>query len=139
MPLDPTHPKYAHVDQRLRAEPIIWLSSVRPDGRPHLVPVWFLWDGASIFIFSQPGAQKIRNLQANPNVTLALEAADEGADIAILEGTAAIFETKDWDHILPAYTAKYAQPIHEMGSTIETMMADYSKLLQITPARLIAW
>ena len=139
MSLDPTHPKYAHVDQRLRSEPIIWLSSVRPDGRPHLVPVWFLWDGASIFIFSQPGAQKIRNLQANPNVTLALEAADEGADIAILEGTATIFETKDWDRILPAYTAKYAQPIREMGSTIETMMADYSKLLEITPARLIAW
>ena len=139
MSLDPTHPKYAHVDQRLRSEPIIWLSSVRPDGRPHLVPVWFLWDGASVFIFSQPGAQKIRNLQANPNVTLALEAADEGADIAILEGMAAIFETKDWDRILPAYTVKYEQPIREMGWTIETMTADYSKLLQITPARLIAW
>lgn len=139
MSLDPTHPKYAHVDQRLRSEPIIWLSSVRPDGRPHLVPVWFLWDGASIFIFSQPAAQKIRNLQANPNVTLALEAADEGADIAILEGTAAIFATTDWDRILPAYTAKYAQPIREMGSTIETMTAGYSKLLQITPSRLIAW
>ena len=75
----------------------------------------------------------------DPNVTLALEAADEGADIAILEGTTAIFETTDWDCILPVHTAKYAQPIREMGSTVETMMADYSKLLQISPARLIAW
>ena len=39
MPLDPTHPKFDHVLQRLRAEPIIWLSSVRPDGLPPLVPV----------------------------------------------------------------------------------------------------
>jgi PPOX class probable F420-dependent enzyme len=139
MPLDPTHPKYAHVDQRLRSEPILWLSSIRPDGRPHLVPVWFLWDGASIFIFSQPGAQKIRNLQANPAVTLALEAADEGADIAIIEGTAAIFAITDWDRILPAYTAKYEQTIREMGWTIETMTADYSKVLQVTPIRMIAW
>ena len=38
--LDLSDSKGAHIDQRLRDEPIIWLSSVRPDGRPHLVPVW---------------------------------------------------------------------------------------------------
>src|SRR5256885_2571611 len=41
--LDLRDSKDAHIDARLRHEPIIWLSSVRPDGRPHLVPVWFLW------------------------------------------------------------------------------------------------
>ena len=139
MPLDPTHPKYSHVVQRLRAEPIIWLSSVRPDGRPHLVPVWFLWDGAAIFIFSQPQAQKLRNLRANPAVTLALEAADEGGDIAILEGTATIGETRNGASILPAYAAKYEKPITQMGWTLETMTASYSRLIQVTPLRLIAW
>ena len=38
--LDLSDSKGAHIDQRLRDEPIIWLSSVRPDGRPHLVLVW---------------------------------------------------------------------------------------------------
>ena len=27
--------------QRLATEPILWLATTRPDGRPHLVPVWF--------------------------------------------------------------------------------------------------
>ncbi len=64
MLLDLSQPKHAHIDRRLRTGPIIWLGSVRPDGRPHLVPVWFLWDGTTITIYSQPKAQKIRNLQA---------------------------------------------------------------------------
>jgi predicted pyridoxine 5'-phosphate oxidase superfamily flavin-nucleotide-binding protein len=29
----------------LRDDPVVWLSSVQPDGRPHVVPVWFHWDG----------------------------------------------------------------------------------------------
>ena len=51
---DQTKPNNAHVEQRLREEPIIWLTTVRPDGRPHTVPVWFLWDGETFLIFSQP-------------------------------------------------------------------------------------
>jgi hypothetical protein len=48
--LDLSGSQGAHIDARLRHEPIIWLSSVRPDGRPHLVPIWFLWDGAVLSV-----------------------------------------------------------------------------------------
>ena len=137
--LDLTQPKHQHVDQRLRNEPIIWIGSVRPDGRPHMVPVWFLWDRTSIFIFSQPKAQKIRNLESNPNVTLALEAANAGADIAIVEGTAIVSPAANAQGIMPAYSAKYAQAIAEMSWNPETMLSDYSQLIQVTPTRLIAW
>lgn len=139
MLLDLNQPKHAHVDARLRAEPILWLSTVRPDGRPHLVPVWFLWDGATIFIYSQPGAQKLRNLAANPAATVALEAADEGEDIAIIEGVAEVMSAADAPAIIPAYAAKYARGIAGLGLTIETMLADYSKLIRVTPRRLLAW
>jgi predicted pyridoxine 5'-phosphate oxidase superfamily flavin-nucleotide-binding protein len=33
------------VERFLETEPVIWLSSIRPDGAPHLVPTWFAWDG----------------------------------------------------------------------------------------------
>jgi len=137
--LDPNQPKHAHVDGRLRAEPILWLGTVRPDGRPHLVPVWFLWDGATLFIYSQPDAQKLRNLAANPAVTVALEAADEGEDIAIIEGTASVMDATGDPSIVPAYAVKYARGIAGLGLTIETMLADYSKLIRVTPRRLMAW
>jgi hypothetical protein len=37
------------VDLPLRALRSIWISTTRPDGRPHAVPVWFVWDGASLY------------------------------------------------------------------------------------------
>lgn len=137
--LDLSQPKQAHINERLRAEPVIWLATVRPDGRPHLVPVWFLWDGETILIFSQPNNQKIHNLRANPAVTLALEAANEGEDVAILEGRARLVSPDDIQASVPAYVAKYEAGMAELGMTWETMSASYSQPIRVTPSRLITW
>jgi nitroimidazol reductase NimA-like FMN-containing flavoprotein (pyridoxamine 5'-phosphate oxidase superfamily) len=54
----------AHIAERLQKEPLIWLSTVRPDQRPHLVPVGFLWENnEEILIISKPENQKIRNMR----------------------------------------------------------------------------
>jgi hypothetical protein len=37
--LDLNNPEEAHIDRRLREDVVLWLGSVRPDGRPHLAPV----------------------------------------------------------------------------------------------------
>src|SRR5258707_11511094 len=101
--LDLNDPKQAHKDQRLRSDPIIWLCSVRPDGRPHAAAVWFLWDGSSILIFSMPTAQKLRNLRHEPRVILALDDTHAGDDPITLEGTAEILEPSVVTPQLPAY------------------------------------
>jgi PPOX class probable F420-dependent enzyme len=137
--LDLNEPKHIHVNQRLSSEPTIWLSSIRPNGRPHLVPVWFLWSGNEIFIFAQPNSQKVSNLKGNPYVTLALEMAKDGSDIAIIEGTAALLDSGDQAAIRPAYTEKYSPMIAQMGATAEELAASYSQLIRVTPSRIISW
>jgi PPOX class probable F420-dependent enzyme len=139
MVMDPTNAKHAHADERLRAEPIIWLATVRPDGRPHQVPVWFLWDGATILIFSEPEKQKIRNLRANPQASLALEALDEGGDIVVVEGRAELLDAMVSEDVLAVYEAKYARLLANMGWTLESMVARYSQAIRVSPTRLIAW
>ena len=62
----------------LAAEPVVWLSTVRPDGLPHLVPTWFWWDGEALLVFSKPDAVKVRNLRANPRLMLALGNPERG-------------------------------------------------------------
>lgn len=137
--LDLSNPKDAHVDARLRSEPIIWLSSVRPDGRPHLVPVWFFWNGETITIFSQPNTQKLRNLQHNPQVMLALEAADQGGDVVMIEGKAELLGTSMQTMNNPEYVQKYDALIKRMDATPEEMAASYSEVIRITPTRFIHW
>ena len=69
-----------HTAERLTAEPVIWLGTVRPDGRPHHVPVWFAWHDPLVLIFSMPDTAKVRNLRASSSVSLSLDSAD-GAEI----------------------------------------------------------
>jgi PPOX class probable F420-dependent enzyme len=137
--LDLTTAKDAHIDERLRTEQIIWLSSTRPDGRPHLVPVWFLWENPGILIFSRPDNQKIRNLRQNPNVMLALEAADQGADIVLLEGHATLLDEPSSAFMSSAYVQKYAAHIAAFQWTPESMAADYSQAIRVKPTRFLAW
>jgi PPOX class probable F420-dependent enzyme len=135
--LDLAGSKGAHIDRRLRSEPIIWLSSVRPDGRPHLVPVWFLWDGAAILIFSKPAAQKVRNLRHSPQVMLALDSADEGEAVVLLEGRAELLGDDAPRSTLPAYAEKYAALMARIGITAQSMAGEYTQAIRVAVERLI--
>jgi PPOX class probable F420-dependent enzyme len=135
--LDLTPAKRAHVEQRLRDEPIIWLASVRPDGRPHLVPVWFLWDGATLVIFSKPANQKIRNLLHSPHVVLALDTADEGEDVVLIEGQAELLDDRTIEPTLPAYAQKYATLLARLGTTAEAMAAEYTHAIRVRINRFV--
>lgn len=83
----------------------IWLASVRPDGRPHLVPIWFVIDAGRWYICTGSDSVKARNLRANPRVALALEDGDhpfvvEGAARQVTPSSAVVrkFKAKfDWD------------------------------------------
>jgi PPOX class probable F420-dependent enzyme len=134
--LDLTQKKDAHIDQRLREDIIIWLCSVQPDGRPHMVAVWFLWTGKEILIFSIPNQQKIRNLRHNPRVMLALDNTKLGADVIMLEGEAELLDDPAVNTTLPDYAAKYQARIARIGYTPEAMAKAYSQAIRIIPTKV---
>ena len=131
--LDVTQERHAYIDQRLRENHIIWLGSARPDGRPHLVAVWFLWTGKDLLIFSKPHGQKIRNFRHNPHVMVALDDTNQGN--ITLEGKAELLADPLVSATLPEYVAKYGVHITGIGYTPETMASVYSQAIRITPTR----
>ena len=128
-----------HVEGRLRANLMAWLTTVRPDGRPDSVPVWFLLrDDETILIYSQPGKIKLRNIGANPHVSLGLDVTDIGRDIIRVEGTAEHvpgFPTADQ---VPEYVVKYAERIGANFGTAARFAGLFSEAVIITPNRLYA-
>ncbi|MGP4017246.1 pyridoxamine 5'-phosphate oxidase family protein [Saccharopolyspora sp. 5N708] len=67
------------IDQRR----IVVLATVKSDGRPHLVPMWFVPDGPVIEVWSYGRSQKTLNLRRDPRATLLLET---GAEYGELRG-----------------------------------------------------
>ncbi len=122
----------------LEREPVVWLSTSRPDGAPHLVPTWFAWDGETIVIRSKPGARKVRNLRHDPRAMLALGDAEDDFDVGLLEARAEVD-----DHIgadLPAaFVVKYQERIAALGLTLEEFATTYAATIRLTPARALGW
>jgi PPOX class probable F420-dependent enzyme len=113
---------------RLGAEANIWLASVRPDGRPHLVPIWFVWSGGQIYLCMQAASVKARNMQHSPRVALALES---GSDPLVIEGEAAVVARPWPDSVVASFLAKYNWQI--------TDDAEYDALIAVRPRKWLAW
>lgn len=76
-------------DPRLQSQKNMWVASVRPDGRPHLTPIWFAVHDEKWYFVTDPKSVKARNLQHNSRVSLALE---DGTDPYVVEGVARTVE-----------------------------------------------
>ena len=95
-------------DERLREERNLWLATTRPDGRPHLTPIWFVWHRSRFWICTGAGAVKTRNVRATPTVVLALE---DGNDPIVAEGTVTLHERPYPDDVVDAFGAKFGWDI----------------------------
>jgi PPOX class probable F420-dependent enzyme len=128
-----------HVEERLRRNLIAWLTTVRPDGQPECVPVWFLTrDDESMLIYSQPTARKLANIRSNPQVALALDVSDLGRDNVRVNGTAARADDVPSAIRNDPYLAKYAERIAAMFGAPEKFSDLFSVPVLVTPTRLLS-
>jgi PPOX class probable F420-dependent enzyme len=123
----------------LRSEPVIWLSTVRPNGAPHVVPIWFWWDGEAVLVFSKPDAQKVRNLRLRPSVMLALGDAEDDFDIGMIEGRAELLDTPTAEVMPEAHVEKYREKLDAIGLDAPTYAETYSQVIRIVPIRYLGW
>ena len=123
----------------LEQEPVVWISTVRPDGAPHLVPIWFSWDGEALLVFSKPDAQKVRNLRANPSVMLAIGDAEDDFDVGLIEGRAELLDRPTGDILLSGHLAKYAARLDVIAMTPQDYAATYSQVIRIVPNDFLGW
>lgn len=129
----------ARIDRMLRQEPVVWMSTVRPDGTPHLVPIWFSWDGERLFVASKPEARKVRNLRDNPRLMLALGEPDDDFDVGLIEAEAVLPEATTAALLPPDHFAKYRDRMAAIGLDEATYVRDYSQPILITPTRYLPW
>jgi PPOX class probable F420-dependent enzyme len=137
--LDETTEFGARARRRLHKDIIGWLTTVSPEGAPQPVPIWFLWNGnRSVLLYSRPGKRKLRNIDANPRVSINLDSDTVDADIVICWGVARVSDDPPADRV-PEYVAKYAERIAALGWTPQSFAADFSVPIRIELTRIHGW
>jgi len=133
--LDTSTDRGRHVERRLKEDVIGWLTTVRPSGQPDSVPVWFLWDGETILIYSRPEQTKMQNIAHNPRVTFTVDDTKGGGDVIRVEGTAEYVSDYAPSNEHAAYQEKYGDAITRIGYDAEGFGASYSAAVMIRATR----
>ncbi|ELZ77660.1 pyridoxamine 5'-phosphate oxidase [Haloferax sp. Atlit-6N] len=116
------------VETAFADDEVFWVTTTRPDGRPHARPVWGVWvDGA----FHCGGGERtrwVRNLARDPRLAVHTES---GTDVVILEGVAERLDEETADdatltRVDDAYEAKYG-------------IRHGTPVFRIRPERVLAW
>lgn len=97
--------------RHLQEAEVLWLSTVTPEGRPHVVPLIAVWVDGALFFSTGKDERKAKNLRTNTHVTIATgsNALTEGLDI-VIEGEAAVVSgAAKVRRIAKAYVAKYGE------------------------------
>lgn len=114
-------------------------------GRPHIVPVWYFYDGENILVTTPKGTKKIRNLQENPNVAIIVDVVEgkpgdisfyTDAKCVIIEGKAELKEDNDFARkVYERYAGREALNNPMVQFTMN--MPRYT--LVIKPTKIISW
>ena len=124
------------VARRLSAEQVVWLATVDSTGTPQPVPVWFIWDGQSALVYSEPDQAKIRNIERSGRVAFHFNSDFHGGDVVVLTGTAEIEPSAPAADQNLAYIEKYADGIASINMTPESFAATYSVPIRVTPSKV---
>ena len=121
------------VKRRLSKDYVIWLTTVGSDLTPQPRPVWFIWDGETVLIFSQPQAHKVRHIAQHPGVALTLNTDEEANEVMVILGRAAIDPSVPPAYKVPAYFKKYRTGIERLNMTPEEFSREYSTPIRVMP------
>jgi hypothetical protein len=123
------------VAEQLTESKHYWLCSVRPTGRPHVVPRWGVFVDNRFYYDGSPETRHARNLRENPHITLNLES---GSQAIILEGASAP-AGKPSSALGKKLSQAYKKKYKEFGYSPKPNSWDEGGLYVFTPRQCIAW
>lgn len=112
--------------------------------QPHVTPVWYAWDGTSLWISAYSSTRKMRDLFTNQNCSVLIDAeeAEDGIMAVLMEGKA-VLHTDHTDEMRAQITDIYKRYKGEQG-VLEPELQEWihspeNVLIQLTPKKVWCW
>jgi nitroimidazol reductase NimA-like FMN-containing flavoprotein (pyridoxamine 5'-phosphate oxidase superfamily)/ketosteroid isomerase-like protein len=102
---------WGEASTQLENAEVFWISTVRPDGRPHVTPLIAVWLDGALHFCTGPDERKAKNLDRNPKciLTTGTNAIDEGLDLVVEGEAVRVTDDARLRQIAEAYVSKYGE------------------------------
>jgi general stress protein 26 len=96
---------------QLLAAEVFWLSTVRPDSRPHVTPLLAVWNENAMYFTTGPEERKARNLEQNKQcvLTTGRNGLDDSLDLVVEGAAEKVGDPSDLRRVADAYESKYGR------------------------------
>ena len=92
---------------------LFWISTVRPDGRPHVTPVLSVWQDDALHFCTGPHERKALNLNENPHVALTTGTnTQRGMDLVVEGDAVRVTDQPALQRLAEAWESKYGPDWH---------------------------
>jgi len=132
----------AEVDEFLTAERTCRVATAGKDGRPHVVPLWFVWDGTALWLTSVVRSQRWTDLMRDPRVAVVIDAGVEYAELRGAELSGEVVPVGEiprtgaadpvLDQVEQLFADKYADGVRVPPDGRHAW-------LRLTPEKLVSW
>jgi nitroimidazol reductase NimA-like FMN-containing flavoprotein (pyridoxamine 5'-phosphate oxidase superfamily) len=100
---------WAQARKELRNAEVYWLSTVRPDGRPHVTPLLGVWFDGALYFCTGPTERKAKNLAQNAHciLTTGANTLDDGVDFVVEGQASTVTDAAELRGVADTYESKY--------------------------------
>lgn len=121
----------AEVDEFLTAERTCRVATVGADGRPHVAPLWFVWDGNALWLNSIVRSQRWTDLLRDPRIAVVVDAGEDFLELRGAELTGRIEQVGEAPRI--------ASPDPDLAEPERLFARKYTKQEEFVPDERHAW
>jgi nitroimidazol reductase NimA-like FMN-containing flavoprotein (pyridoxamine 5'-phosphate oxidase superfamily) len=121
---------------------VYWLSTVRPDGRPHVTPIAAVWMDGALYFSTGPDEQKSQNLAGNRHVvvTTGSNAFGKGLDVVVEGDARPVSDEPTLAQLVDAFATKYDDVFgFKVGDGRFSHGAGVADVYEVAPAKAFAY
>lgn len=136
--------KQKFVNEFLSQPLIARMATADKSGQPHVVPVWFGWDGECLWISSYSNTRKVVELETNPKISICIDTTGEAGETkaVILEGKVELIK-QPVEFLQQQFRWIYQRYLGEKGvlekPPQEWIHDPHHLLIKLKPARIFTW
>jgi PPOX class probable F420-dependent enzyme len=114
------------------------LATVRPDGSPHVAPVWHHYDGENLIVLAEESAVKVRNIRNEPRVSASIATDARPYEYVLINGTATLSYDNIREYVL-TMANNYLGEDEGAAYTEKAVRELDFVVITIKPTKIIAW